>query len=109
MVACKNSPGQNKKYQKQDYRLSASITGLQYNPSYSRPVPVDNDGIEKIIQPTTGNELYQKRIEPFSVANEYDLLQPLWFDEIMRRLAKDNAGKTKPGKSLYSRCYYSLN
>jgi hypothetical protein len=94
MVAYKNNPGQNKDYHKQNYRLPASI-------------PTTNDGLDRIVQPEPSNELYQKRIEPSHLTREYYLSQPVWFYEIIKKLAADEAGKKKAASSQQPE--YSLN
>lgn len=102
MVAYKNNPAQDKDYQKQDYRLAASITGIRYNPA-------NNDSIDRIIQPSPANELYQKRIEPLHLTPDYYLTQPIWFEEIIKRLANDNAKKTEKEKPHNNENYDNLN
>jgi len=108
MVAYKKNPAQNKDYKKQDYRLAASITGTQYNPSHNGSIPASSS-IDGIVQPPGADEIYQKRIEPLSLTRDYYLTQPIWFEEIIKRLANDNAKKTEKEKPHNNRHYGNLN
>ncbi len=86
MVAYKNSSGQDETllYQKQKYRSSNSSAGIQ-----------NNDSIDRIAESYQANKLYQKRIEHKQSSTEYDLLQPVWFEEIRKRLANSEKEKNK--------------
>lgn len=106
MVAYKNNPGKDKDYQKQDYRLAASITGIQYNPSYNKRISADS--LDEVVQPSEVKELYKKRIEPGSRMNN-DLSQPIWFEEILKRLANDNAKKSEKERPPKNSYYVNLN
>ncbi|MFA6424675.1 MAG: hypothetical protein WCW64_00650 [Phycisphaerae bacterium] len=90
MVAYKNSPGQDETslYQKQKYRSSNSPSSVQH-------AHADNESLDRIAESYQANKLYQRRIEPRQPSNEYDLLQPVWFEEIRKRLASGENEKEK--------------
>jgi hypothetical protein len=102
MVAYKDNPGHDKEYlyQEGNYRLP-STTGTQ-------DISADNSSLDKLVRSTPSNELYQKRIEPLRSLGDYDLSQPVWFDEIMKRLAANEAavkGKDRTSTSRPSQDY----
>ena len=92
MVAYNDNPEQNEDYQGQGYKSPVSRTGVQGNSSRNRPSD-GNDTIDKIVQLAPINEAYQQRTVATGHVN-YDLAQPLWFEAIMKKLAKDNAAKS---------------
>ncbi len=98
MVAYKNnpSPGQEKTYQKYDYRLPSVIRPLHDNSMRQNDIPVSDESIDRLIGPHVANEFYQRATEthptrqrtyPTSRRYEYDLAQPIWFYMIMKKLA----------------------
>jgi hypothetical protein len=91
MVAYKTHPGQAKDYQKQHYRLSESI---------------NNDSIDNVVRSHPINEFYQKRVIPTRPTTNY-LSQPIWFYEIMKKIAADEAEKKKIATEKLPE--YSLN
>lgn len=91
MVAYKTYSGQKEDYQKQHYRLSDSI---------------NNDSIDNVVKSHPVNESYQKRAVLTRPTINY-LSQPIWFYEIMRKLASDEINKKKTTEQRQST--YSLN
>ena len=108
MVAYKNNPDKDKDYQKQGYQLSNSATDIQYDPFHNRLIPASSS-IDEIVQQSPTNELYQKSVEPCNRTNNYDLSQPTWFEEIMKKLTNDNAKKSEKETTQNNLHYGSLN
>lgn len=107
MVAYKNN-NPDKIYKKQDYQLSAPITGIQLNPSSKRYI-ANNATIDGIVEPPEAKNICQNRFEPEIVKNSYDLTQPIWFEEIMKKLANYNIQKAEKDTKDRNRHYICLN
>ena len=90
MVAYKNNSGQYETslYQKQKYRSVNS-------PSDTQQPHANNDSIDRIAESYQANKLYQRRIESRQPSTEDDLSQPVWFEEIRKRLANSEKEKKK--------------
>lgn len=88
MVAYNDNPDLSRDYRRRSYELSDSE-----HINSQGVIPGRTDSIDVLVQPSAHNELYQKSSEPF-LKPEYDLIQPLWFEAIMRKLSNEKSKKT---------------
>jgi hypothetical protein len=81
-----------------------------YEPSKNiRNIGSQTPNLDEILLPAENNSAYHREIEVQDSKRQYELLQPIWFDEIMRRLSADARKQEKQIDSQYYLNLYGNN